>query len=332
MANFETKVRNTFRSFVNGMNTPILNQVARNLTLMALDGKLDACYHRDAPITAIQKILLRKSKPNVLLTGPAGCGKTAIAEGVASVLAERAMRQTTKELMAEDAYRKAWKNWDKAVTKAGENGEYIHIPEPMREEVPKDFLSDCVVFDLPLSALVGGTKYRGDLEERIQKILDECHRYPNIILFIDEIHQIISSGKCEGGEGVAQMLKPALSRCDIRVIGATTTDEAQILMKDKALARRFNEVEIAPLCGMPAEETAHNILADYSKHHAVTAEMNVELMLANIKAFLPKSVFPDNFINVVDETLAGCKFDGKTTATMADFNATLSRMAGIVIV
>ena len=64
----------------------------------------------------------------------------------------------------------------------------------------------------------------------------------------------------------------------------------------------------------------------------IAAEMNVELVLANIKAFLPKSVFPDNFINVVDESLAGCKFDGKTTATMADFNATLSRMAGVVIV
>ena len=331
MAKFETKVRNEFRSNIKHMKTPILNQVARNLTLMALDGKLDACYHRDAPITAIQKILLRKSKPNVLLTGPAGCGKTAIAEGVASVLAERAMRQTTKELMAEEEYRKAWKAWDKARDEAWENNEAFYAPEPTRVEVPKEFLSDCVVFDLPLSALVGGTKYRGELEERIQKLLDECRQYPNIILFIDEIHQIINAGDSEGSQGVAQMLKPALSRCDIRVIGATTTDEAQMLMKDKALARRFNEVEIAPLCGLPAEETAHSILADYSKHHAVTAEMNVELVLANIKAFLPKSVFPDNFINVVDETLAGCKFDGKTTATMADFNATLSRMAGVVI-
>lgn len=331
MAKFETKVKNEFRSNIKHMNTPILNQVARNLTLMALDGKLDACYHRDAPITAIQKILLRKSKPNVLLTGPAGCGKTAIAEGVASVLAERAMRQTTKELMAEEEYRKAWKAWDKARDEAWENNEAFYAPEPTRVEVPKEFLSDCVVFDLPLSALVGGTKYRGELEERIQKLLDECRQYPNIILFIDEIHQIINAGDSEGSQGVAQMLKPALSRCDIRVIGATTTDEAQMLMKDKALARRFNEVEITPLCGLPAEETAHSILADYSKHHAVTAEMNVELVLANIRAFLPKSVFPDNFINVVDETLAGCKFDGKTTATMADFNATLSRMAGVVI-
>lgn len=326
------KAKTEFRRFVNNMSCPTLEKVGRNLTLMYLDGKLDPCYHRDVPITSIQKILLRKSKPNVLLTGPAGCGKTAIAEGVAAVLAERAVKQTEQELIAEEAYKKAWRAWNKARDLAGENDERFTDPEPIRTEVPKAFLSNCVVYDLPLTALVGGTKYRGDLEERIGELLDECRRYPNIVLFIDEIHQIIASGHCEGGEGVAQMLKPALSRCDIRVIGATTTDEAKILMKDKALARRFNEVEITPLCGNAAMETADGILADYAKHHGIKYETDVELIMANLATFLPKSVFPDNFINVVDETLAGCKFDGKECATTADFNATLSRMAGVVIV
>ena len=326
------KAKTEFRRFVNNMSCPTLDKVGRNLTLMYLDGKLDPCYHRDTPITSIQKILLRKSKPNVLLTGPAGCGKTAIAEGVAAVLAERATKQTEQELIAEEAYKKVWRDWDKARDRAWERGEPFDTPEPQRTEVPKAFLSNCVVYDVPLTALVGGTKYRGDLEERIGELLNECRRYPNIILFIDEIHQIISAGHSDGGEGVAQMLKPALSRCDIRVIGATTTDEAKLLMKDKALARRFNEVEITPLCGNAAMETADGILADYAKHHGIRYETDVELIMANLATFLPKSVFPDNFINVVDETLAGCKFDGKECATTADFNATLSRMAGVVIV
>jgi len=296
-----------------------------------MDGKLDPCYHRETPITSIQKILLRKSKPNVLLTGPAGCGKTAIAEGVAAVLAERAILQTEKEVYAEETYRKAAKAWERARDNAWYSDQDFNEPMPTKAEVPSAFLSNCVVYDLPLSALVSGTQYRGDLEKRIEELLNECRRYPNIILFIDEIHQIIDAGECEGGSGVAQMLKPALSRCDIRVIGATTTDEAKILMKDKALARRFNEVEIAPLCGNAAIETAEGILADYSKHHGITTEVDVELIMANLATFLPKSVFPDNFINVVDETLAGCKFDRKETATTADFNATLSRMAGVII-
>lgn len=326
------KAQTEFRRFADNMSCPTLEKVGRNLTLMYLDGKLDPCYHRDVPITSIQKILLRKSKPNVLLTGPAGCGKTAIAEGVAAVLAERAIKQTERELIAEEAYKKAWRAWDKARDLAWENNEPFTDPEPIRTEVPKVFLSDCVVYDLPLTALIGGTKYRGDLEERIGELLNECRKYPNIVLFIDEIHQIVSAGHSEGSEGVAQMLKPALSRCDIRVIGATTTDEAKLLMKDKALARRFNEVEIAPLCGNAALETAGSILADYAKHHGIRYETDVELIMANLATFLPKSVFPDNFINVVDETLAGCKFDGKECASTADFNATLSRMAGVVIV
>lgn len=330
--NNNDKAKTEFRRFVGNMSCPTLEQVGRNLTLAYMDGKLDPCYHRDAPITSIQKILLRKSKPNVLLTGPAGCGKTAIAEGVAAVLAERAIKQTEQELIAEEALEKAWEAWDKARDKAWCANKNFTDPKPVRTEVPKAFLSDCVVYDLPLSALVSGTRYRGDLEERINNILAECRKYPNIILFIDEIHQIMASGRCEDGEGVAQMLKPALSRCDVRVIGATTTDEAKLIMKDKALARRFNEVEIAPLCGNAAMETADGILADYAKHHGIQYDTDVKLIMANIATFLPKSVFPDNFINVVDETLAGCKFDGKECATTADFNATLSRMAGVVIV
>lgn len=313
-------------------NCPTLNMAGRNLTAMYLEGKLDEVYNRDTYTANIQKILLRKSKANVLLTGPAGCGKTAIAERLAGVLAHRAIEQTAKEIKAEQNYDSAMKAYRRAQDKAWDNGEELDMPFPEKEEVPKNILSNIVLFELSLTALVSGTRYRGDFEERVQKILDECKQYPNLILFIDEIHQIVKTGGGDGSEGMAQMLKPALARKDICVIGATTTEEAEFIWKDKALARRFNEVKVAPLHGKSANETAEKILNDYAKFHniAVSAEC-VNEILSKLSAFLPKTVFPDNFINVVDETLAGAKFDGLTEVDMSHFNAVLSRMAGVVI-
>jgi ATP-dependent Clp protease ATP-binding subunit ClpA len=313
-------------------NCPTLNMAGRNLTAMYLEGKLDEVYNRDTYTANIQKILLRKSKANVLLTGPAGCGKTAIAERLAGVLAHRAIEQTAKEIKAEQNYDSAMKAYRRAQDKAWDDGEEFNMPFPEKEEVPKNILSNIVLFELSLTALVSGTRYRGDFEERVQKILDECKQYPNLILFIDEIHQIVKTGGSDGSEGMAQMLKPALARKDICVIGATTTEEAEFIWKDKALARRFNEVKVAPLHGKSANETAEKILNDYAKFHniAISAEC-VNEILSKLSTFLPQTVFPDNFINVVDETLAGARFDGLTEVDMSHFNAVLSRMAGVVI-
>lgn len=313
-------------------NCPTLNMAGRNLTAMYLEGKLDEVYNRDTYTANIQKILLRKSKANVLLTGPAGCGKTAIAERLAGVLAHRAVEQTAKEIKAEQDYDSAMKAYRKAQDKAWDNGEEFNMPFPEKEEVPKNILSNVVLFELSLTALVSGTRYRGDFEEKVQNVLNECKQYPNLILFIDEIHQIVKTGGSDGSEGMAQMLKPALARKDICVIGATTTEEAEFIWKDKALARRFNEVKVAPLHGKSANETAEKIMTDYAKFHniAVSVECSNEI-LSKLSTFLPNTVFPDNFINVVDETLAGAKFDGLTEVDMSHFNAVLSRMAGVVI-
>ena len=307
-------------------NCPELAKCSRNLTAMYLEGKLDEVYHRDATIANIQKILLRKSKANVLLTGPAGCGKTAIAERLAAVLTNRLVdyAKTLNECDAE---------YDKAM-KAYNNADYAdNIPRPIKEEPPAPWLSNCVVFDLSLTALTGGTRYRGDFEEKVNNLLAECRKHPNIILFIDEIHQIVSAGKCEGGEGAAQMLKPALARRDICVVGATTTDEAKYIWEDKALARRFNEVKVNPLAGNAAHSTAEGILQDYAKYHEIEAPIvDVPQIMNLLDTFLPHTVFPDNFINVVDETLAGAKFDGHSIVDMTHYKATISRMAGVVIV
>lgn len=303
---------------------PELAKCSRNLTAMYLEGKLDEVYHRDATIANIQKILLRKSKANVLLTGPAGCGKTAIAERLAAVLTNRLVdyAKTLNECDAE---------YDKAVRAYAEYTN--NAPRPEKEEPPMPWLSNCIVFDLSLTALVSGTQYRGQYEEKINNLLAECRKHPNIVLFIDEIHQIVRAGKSEGGEGAAQMLKPALARRDICVVGATTTDEAKYIWEDKALARRFNEVKVNPLVGNAAHSTAEGILQDYAKYHEIEAPTaDVPQIMNLLETFLPHTVFPDNFINVIDETLAGAKFDGHSIVDMTHYKATLSRMAGVVIV
>lgn len=313
---------------------PTLASTGRNLTKMYIEGKLDKVYNRESCAIAVQKILLRKSKANVLLTGPAGCGKTAIAEHLAAIFAERTIKFYEEQLNAEAHYNKEHKKWAKNATydDVGRYTEECLLNEPKRVEMTPPMLGDVVLYDLSLTALTAGTRYRGDFEERVQKILDECKNQPNIILFIDEIHQIVSAGASDNSDNCAQMLKPALARKDICVIGATTTEESKYIYEDKALARRFNEVKVAPLKGEEAVQTAKSILLDYSKFHNIgVCPSYASEIVDKLAYFLPNTVFPDNFINVIDETLAGAKFDGLTEIDMNHINATLSRMAGVVI-
>lgn len=314
---------------------PQLSKMGRNLSKLALKGKLDNVYGRDATIVSIQKILMRKSKANVLLTGAAGCGKTAIAEQLAKVLADRSIDYCEREAIAEAEYEKARKEWAKTAPTddCGFYTEEARRTEPKMAAIVKPHQSEIVLFELSLTSLTAGTRYRGDFEEKVDAIIKECRDNPNIVLFIDEIHQIVSAGRSDNSDNAAQMFKPALARREMCVVGATTEEEARYIWEDKALARRFNEVKVAPLFGEVAYETAVHIMDDYSKYH--TVEVNTDAareILAKLKMFLPKTVFPDNFINVVDETLAGAKFDGLTKVDMTHFNATLSRMAGVIIV
>ena len=330
MLNYREEVITLLEKF--DKTVPSIAKFSRNLNLLYLKDQLDPCYHRENIIVAMQKILLRKNKANVLLTGVAGCGKTAIVEGLAAIIAERrvAYQQEYKELHSK--YTKAVKAWKRQCAKLADE-DCADLPtEPQWIEPTKPHLSGCVIYDLSLNALVGGTKYRGEFEERLQAILDECKANPNIILFIDEIHQIGTVGASDGSEGAAQILKPALARNDMRVIGATTTEEKAYIMKDKALARRFCEVEVTQLSGNAAVETAEKILTDYCKFHKVSTEVPALDLLAKTQYFMPQSVFPDNIINVVDETLAGAVFDGLKSVNMSHFNATLSRMTGLVII
>lgn len=305
--------------------------VSRNLNLLALQGNLAPVFHREVEMEAIQKMLLRRTKPNALLIGPAGCGKTAIAEALATYLANQRVAWLAESAKAEQEYNKKYKAWAKADHECDPNTGEILDPAPVLEEVPKPPLCDAVIYDLSMNALVSGTKYRGEFEQKLQDIITICQRNPDIILFIDEIHQMNNIGEADGASGMGQILKPALARAEVRVIGATTTEESAILKKDKALARRFSDVNVFPLIGEKALCTADNILADYAKFHSIVAKDVSSKEVLDLVNFHIGGVFPNNFIDVIDETMSGARFERRTEISMADIKQTLSRMSGKII-
>lgn len=327
MANVAKKYVNAEIDRLNAMNQQhrTLSDMSRNLNLLALRGDLAPVFHREQEVEAIQKMMLRRTKPNALLIGVAGCGKTAIAEALAMKIANDRVAYRSELAKAEREY-------DKALSQCATDphtGEILNPPQ--RREVPKPPLCDAVVYDFSINSSLSGTKYRGEFEEKMQNVMNECKRDRDIILFIDEIHQMNDAGKAEGASSMGQILKPAMARAEIRVIGATTVEEVAILKKDKALARRFSDVEVRPLVGDAALETASNILADYEKFHGVSAStINSDAILEMVN-FHVGGVFPNNFIDVIDETMSGAKFEGKTAISLADIKSTLSRMTGNII-
>jgi ATP-dependent Clp protease ATP-binding subunit ClpA len=152
-----------------------------------------------------------------------------------------------------------------------------------------------------------------------------------VILFIDEIHQINTIGQSEGATNMGQILKPAMARAEVRIIGATTTEESAILKKDKALARRFSEIEVRPLTGETAVATAESILADYEQYHGIKVRGITAKNILEMVNFHIGGVFPNNFIDAIDEAMSGAKYEGETAITMEEIKATIGRMSGHII-
>ena len=170
------------------------------------------------------------------------------------------------------------------------------------KEVPEPLLNKRVVA-LDLAALVAGTKYRGQFEERLKNILKELEKAPNVILFIDEIHTLVGAGSAEGSIDASNMLKPALARGEIQVIGATTLDEyRKYIEKDGALERRFQPVLVDP----PSEEDTIQILyglkSKFEEFHGVeyTPEAIEKAVSLSVKYITDRNL-PDKAIDVVDE-------------------------------
>lgn len=172
------------------------------------------------------------------------------------------------------------------------------------DSVPQP-LEGVEVWDVDLGGMVAGTRYRGDFEERIKKVIKEASE-PNIVLFIDEVHTVLGVGQSNsGGMGAAEMLKPAMARGELRVIGATTEDEFRLLQKDKALERRFMPVRVDE----PSKKTTRLILEKlepvFGEHHGLVATKEALDAAVDLTArHLPERNFPDKAIDVMDEAMA----------------------------
>ena len=252
-----------------GSSTPALDSYSRNLTQMALDGKLDPVIGREHEIQRVIQILSRRTKNNPCLIGEPGVGKTAVVEGLAQRIA------------------------------AG--------------DVP-DTIADKRVMTLDLSGMVAGSKYRGEFEERIKKVIAEVVEAKDVLLFIDEIHTIIGAGGAEGALDASNILKPSLARGELQLIGATTINEyRKYIEKDSALERRFQSVTVDE----PSEEESIAILkglrSRYEEHHRV--EITDDALEAAVKLssrYINDRFLPDKAIDLIDEAASKVRLSNYT--------------------
>ena len=182
-------------------------------------------------------------------------------------------------------------------------------------DVPEELIDKRILL-LDLSGMVAGTKYRGEFEERIRAVLDEVRRDGNVILFIDELHTIVGAGSAEGAVDAANILKPALGRGEIRVIGATTLEEyRKFIEKDAALERRFQSVQV----GEPDEKQAIQILQGlrpkYEAYHGLSIEDEALRTAVTLsKRYLPDRFLPDKAIDLIDEAAASVKLSARSAS------------------
>jgi len=235
-----------------------LEEYTTNLSEAAAKRKLDPVIGRDKEIERVIQILARRSKNNPVLIGEPGVGKTAVAEGLAIKIADKA--------------------------------------------VPFD-LEDKLIVCLDIGLLLAGTKYRGEFEERIKRIVEEVEEVKTIILVIDEVHTIIGAGAAEGAVDAANILKPALARGQFQCIGATTIDEyRKYIEKDPALERRFQPVQIDEPSVTDTIEILRGIRQYYEHHHRLQiSDDAVECAAKYAAQYITDRFLPDKAIDLLDE-------------------------------
>ncbi|CAE7791280.1 clpC [Symbiodinium microadriaticum] len=238
-----------------------LDEVATDLTQMALDGLLDPVVGRQEEMDRIIQILLRKRKNNACLVGPPGVGKTAVVEGLAIRIAEG------------------------------------KVPNRLKGKQ---------VYSLDLGQLVAGTKYRGEFEDRLKKVINEVTSDErDVCLFIDEIHQIVGAGAAgaDSSMDAANLLKPSLARGELQVIGATTADEyTKHIEKDAALERRFQRVNCEEPKVAESIEVLEGLRPAYEAHHGVL--LTPEALQAAVRLsdrYVNDRFLPDKAVDLIDE-------------------------------
>ncbi len=240
------------------VKTPMIDQLASDLTGMAEESKLDPVIGRQMEIERVIQILARRTKNNPALIGDPGVGKTAIAEG----LAQRIV--------------------------AGET------PEPLLGKR---------VLQLDVGSLVAGTMYRGQFEERLKRVIDEL-KSSGAILFIDEVHMLVGAGSAGSSVDAANILKPALSRGELQVIGATTQDEyRKYIESDSALERRFQPVFVEEPTIEETIEILRGIRAPYENHHKlIITDEALEAATLLSSRYVTDRYLPDKAIDLIDES------------------------------
>ncbi|MFD2934203.1 ATP-dependent Clp protease ATP-binding subunit [Spirosoma flavum] len=253
-------------------------------TAMAAEGRLDPILGRDREVRMMTETLGRRTKPNVILVGEPGVGKTALADGFA-----------------------------------------LNI---VAGEVP-DHLQNARLLELDLGALVAGASYKGEVEDRLKSILKELKQDAKIILFIDEIHQLLDS-RGPLGTGVANLLKPELAKGNLTVIGATTLDEyRKYIETDEAFSRRFDVLRVEE----PDVETAirmiQRLVPLYEKHHQLTVgtEAVAEAVIL-AKRYSRNRRLPDAAIDLLDRTLSAVRMiSERTPAEVAQLTEQLDQLS-----
>lgn len=181
-----------------------------------------------------------------------------------------------------------------------------------REDVPEHML-DMRVIELDLASMVAGTKYRGEFEDRLKKVIAEVKSKDNTVVFVDEIHLLVGAGSAEGSMDAANILKPALARGDIRLIGATTHDEyTKYIEKDSALERRFQRVTVKEPTTDQAITIVKGLKSYYEEHHGVMmSDELIEYAVRLSERYVFDRYMPDKAIDVIDEAAAHARV--KTT-------------------
>ncbi len=265
--------------------TPVLDQYSRDLTKLALEGKMDPVIGREEEIRRVIQILSRRGKNNPCLVGEPGVGKTAIAEGLA--------QQISLGLVPESV--------------AGKR-----------------------VITLDLSSMIAGSKYRGEFEERIKKVIREVIGAGNILLFMDELHTMIGAGGAEGAMDASNILKPYLARGEFQMIGATTVEEyRKYIERDAALERRFQPVMVEEPTVEDTIEILKGLRRFYEKHHQVIiTDEGLEAAAKLSDRYVSDRFLPDKAIDLMDEAAAKVRLEGvKTSTNLQDIQIEIRRVS-----